>query len=229
MAAPQQTTIAFGKYRLTGWPAQIVLAALVIGIAAWIAYLRPSLDHWPMWVSIAGWIAFTSYWSAAAKNSAEAQSFESAESRRVHELLVNIGLVLLFVPVPGLRELILPRSLLWIVGGLGLQAACFALAVWARRHLGRNWSGRIEIKVDHQLIRSGPYRSMRHPIYTAMVGMYLGSALAVGQVHSFIGVAIVAFGYWRKLRIEEAKLSQVFGAKWQDYRRKTWALVPGVF
>lgn len=229
MPDPPQTTIAIGQFRLTGRPAQIVLLLILAGIVAWIAYLRPSLSNWPLWVSIAGWIAFTSYWGAAARNSGAAKTSESAESRRVHELLVNIALLLLFVPIPGLRQPFLPQSLARVAAGLILQAAFFALAIWARRHLGSNWSGRIEIKQDHKLVRSGPYRRLRHPIYTAMLGMYVGTAVTVNQAHALIGVAIVMLAYWRKIRMEEARLVEAFGPEWQDYRSKTWALVPGVF
>lgn len=62
--------------------------------------------------------------------------------------------------------------------GAILQAAFILLAVWARRHLGRNWSGEVRIGVDHQLLRTGPYRLLRHPIYTAMLGMFLGTVPA---------------------------------------------------
>jgi len=229
LAAPQQTAIVIGKYRLAGRPAQIVLLALLAGAIAWIAYLRPSLSNWPVWVSMAGWVAFTAYWGAAAKNSAEAKRSESAGSRRVHEILVNVALLLLFVPVPGLRQSFLPHTFARVADGLTIQAAFFGLAVWARLHLGRNWSGRIEIKVEHELIRSGPYRILRHPIYTAMLGMYVGTAVTVNQAHALLGVAMVMFAYWRKIRMEEANLRSAFGPRYEEYRRATWSLIPGVY
>ncbi|HEV2689243.1 MAG TPA: hypothetical protein VGV35_11840 [Bryobacteraceae bacterium] len=117
---------------------RLVLLSIQIGIIVWIAYLAPPLRYWSMWVSAAGWIAFSTYWAAAAKNSAEAKSSESAGSRRVHELLMNGGLFLLFLPVPGLRQSFLPPSMLWALFGLAVQASFFTLAVWARRHLGSN-------------------------------------------------------------------------------------------
>lgn len=229
MASPQQTTIAIGKYRLTGWPAQIVLILILAGIIALFWFRRGALAPWPVWVSIAVWIVYSSYWSAAAKNSAAAKTVESPESRRVHELLLNFGLLLVFIPVPGLRQPLFTQSIISSVAGLSLQGACLALAIWARRHLGHNWSGRIEIKVDHELIRSGPYRVLRHPIYTAILGMCVGSALVIGQVHALIGLAMVMYAYGRKIRMEEAKLREAFGPSYESYRRKTWALVPGLF
>ena len=109
------------------------------------------------------------------------------------------------------------------------EAAGIFFAVWARRHLGRNWSGEITIKVDHSLVRSGPYRIVRHPIYTAVLGMYAGSALVSGELHALLGLALAAGAYARKVRIEEAVLAGFFGKEYDDYRHATWALVPGLF
>ena len=105
----------------------------------------------------------------------------------------------------------------------------FGLAFWARRHLGRNWSMRVEIKVNHELVRTGPYRLLRHPIYTAVVGMCAGTTLISGQWHAAVGVALVLIAYWRKIRMEEARLREAFGTKYDEYRRGTWGLIPGWF
>jgi protein-S-isoprenylcysteine O-methyltransferase Ste14 len=104
-----------------------------------------------------------------------------------------------------------------------------SLAILARRHLGRNWSGEISIKVDHQLIRSGPYKKMRHPIYTGIFMMYAGTALVTGTWLALAGFAMAAFAYARKIRLEEANLNVAFGPEYAAYRRETWALVPGLF
>ncbi len=228
MASQPQATLRAGTFKVSR-PVAYLLRLVLIGIVVWIAYLSPPLQNWAKWVSALGWVAFSVYWGAAARNSAPAKSSEATESRRVHEVLVNVGLFLLYLPVPGFRQSFLPPSAAWIPAGLAMQASFFALAVWARRHLGSNWSGRIEIKMDHELVRSGPYRLLRHPIYTAMVGMYVGTALMVGQMHSLAGVAMVFFAYWRKVRMEEAKMREAFGSKYDDYRRATWGAVPGLF
>jgi protein-S-isoprenylcysteine O-methyltransferase Ste14 len=116
-----------------------------------------------------------------------------------------------------------------MTAGLIVQAAGTYLAVWARRHLGRNWSGAIAIKVEHQLIRSGPYRLLRHPIYTGLLAMYIGPAIVTGEWLAVVGVAFAVLAYWRKIRLEEAALDTAFGADYDAYRRATWALVPGLF
>ncbi len=101
--------------------------------------------------------------------------------------------------------------------------------MWARRHLGANWSGEITIKVDHRLVRTGPYRKIRHPIYTAMLGMFVGTCIVSGELHAIMGTALCALAYWRKIRLEESNLDEAFGPDYAAYRRESWALLPGLF
>jgi protein-S-isoprenylcysteine O-methyltransferase Ste14 len=84
------------------------------------------------------------------------------------------------------------------------------------------------IKADHQLVTSGPYRLIRHPIYTAILALAGGTAIVSAQLRGALGFAVFAFVYWRKLRLEEAMLAETFGAEWSSYRQRSWALVPGL-
>jgi len=154
---------------------------------------------------------------------------ESVKSRRVHQLMVNGSLLLLFIPVPGLRLRVLPKAPWQIVAGLAVEVLGALVAVWARRHLGRNWSGRVSIKVDHELIRSGPYRLLRHPIYTGFLLMFVGPALITSELHGVVAVLLAVYAYWRKIGIEETALQEAFGEQFAVYRRKTWALLPGIY
>jgi protein-S-isoprenylcysteine O-methyltransferase Ste14 len=195
----------------------------------WLALDQVLKPYWPfVLLCIAGWALFSLYWEAAATNSAPARSSESPASRSVHLVLVSLAQLLVLLPFRGLGRY-LPVSPFLMAAGLAVQASGTALAVWARRHLGRNWSGAISIKVEHRLIRSGPYRFLRHPIYTGLLAMYLGPALVTGERLALLGVALVLFAYWRKIRLEEAALHQAFGADYDAYCRATWALVPGLF
>lgn len=208
-----------------------MLLLLVLAVIAALLRRRfgPASFHaGPMWWSVLLWCVFTVYWSAAAKNSAAAKKSESGDSRRVHVLLLNVALLLVLIPVPGLRQRFLPVSTIVAVVGLAIQTAFGFLGVWARRHLGANWSGEITIKVEHELIRTGPYRFVRHPIYTAMLGMFAGSAIVSGEVRALIGLALGIIAYWRKIRLEEKNLEEAFGAAWSDYRVRTRALIPGL-
>ena len=122
----------------------------------------------------------------------------------------------------------MPLKLSIVTIGLCLQAGFVFFAVWARRHLGRNWSGAVTVTVDHQLVRTGPYRIVRHPIYSAMLGMFLGTAIVSGEIHALVGLALIAGAYIRKVRLEEKTLREAFGDSYDDYRRKTWAIIPGL-
>jgi protein-S-isoprenylcysteine O-methyltransferase Ste14 len=112
--------------------------------------------------------------------------------------------------------------------GLAMCLAGALLACYARGILGRNWSGTVQLKQDHELIQSGPYRYVRHPIYSGFLLLFLGSAVMVGEWRGLLGVVIVFACFWRKLRTEESWLLQHFGARYADYARQTKAIVPGL-
>jgi protein-S-isoprenylcysteine O-methyltransferase Ste14 len=95
--------------------------------------------------------------------------------------------------------------------------------------LGGNWSGTITVKEGHTLITTGPYRSVRHPIYTGMIVALLGTALAIGAPYGFVGTGLVLLGFIVKLSVEEARMRETFPAEYADYCRHTARLIPGVF
>jgi len=185
------------------------------------------LVHKEFLVAVLGWVVFSVYWEVAAGSAAPEKSSESQASRGLHVFLTNVAALLVVLPFRGLgRFLPVSSPIMWI--GLAVEAAGLFLAIWARRHLGRNWSGRITIKVDHQLIRSGPYRLLRHPIYTGILAIYAGTAIVTGEWLALIGLAMTGLAYWRKIRLEEVNLKVAFGADYDAYCRETWALVPGL-
>jgi protein-S-isoprenylcysteine O-methyltransferase Ste14 len=181
-----------------------------------------------MLISIVLLVLFSLYWEAAAKNVADTKTQESRASRGIHLVLITGAQLLLIFPVPGLRTRFLPNATALTMFGLVIEVASLLLAVWARQLLGRNWSGAVAIKVDQALIRSGPYNFVRHPIYSAMLGTYLGIAIISGEVHALLGLILACFAYWRKIRIEEQYLSTVFGSAYVDYQADVSALIPGV-
>lgn len=178
------------------------------------------------------WVVQGLYWEYAAKNAAAAKSAEARRSRAFHVFLANFAAVLELAPIRGLGRFL--PAIGWImitaaVAGTLVEVFGVVLAIWARRTLGRNWSGEISIKIEHELIRSGPYRRLRHPIYTGLLAMYAGAALVTGERLALIGFAIAVLAYWRKIRLEERNLEVAFGTDYETYRRESWALVPGVF
>ncbi len=216
----------FGRtVMLTGWAAA-ALNIVVLGLL--IALIVRFGTASPLWISAGLWLVMMVYWSVAAKKSAPVASSESAASRSRHQLLLNLGLLLAFVRFPFTGYRWLPVSPMIVPIGLAIQVGSMLLDVWAMRCLGRNWSGAVAIKVDHELVRTGPYRLVRHPIYTAMIGMYLGTAIVSGELHGLLAVLLCVIAYWRKTRMEERGLREAFGQAYDDYARESWALIPWV-
>ena len=102
-------------------------------------------------------------------------------------------------------------------------------SIWARAHLGRNWSGEVMVKVGHSLITSGPYRWVRHPIYSGMGLALVGTALASGTLSGFLGLAFILFAFLVRVRQEEALMRETFPAEYLQYSGHTARLIPGVY
>jgi len=115
-------------------------------------------------------------------------------------------------------------------GGLGLLVTGLVIRWTAIRTLGRYFVGTVTIQSDHQLVRHGLYRRIRHPAYTGTLVAHLGLGVAFT---SWVSVALstVPFGIAAlcRMRIEEAALRQRFGAAFQDYERESWRLIPGLY
>ena len=179
------------------------------------------------------WLLWLAYWGISALHVKSAVRVESAASRFGKYALPLIVAVLLLQDVRAfdgtfLNDRFVPAEL-WIVWlGFFLTIAGLAFACWARVILGRNWSGVVQLKKDHELIVRGPYSIVRHPIYTGLLLAFLGTALAIGAWRGLIATAIVAVSFWRKLRMEERWLCELFGEQYADYMRRVKALVPWV-
>jgi protein-S-isoprenylcysteine O-methyltransferase Ste14 len=130
------------------------------------------------------------------------------------------------MPWPALMQRLWPRSLALYWLGVSLIAAGLAFAGWARVHLGRNWSGSVTVKEAHELIRSGPYGYVRHPIYTGLIAAVLGTVIASGTVRAVLALVIVVVSLLRKLRTEEAFMRDTFPGEYQRYSAAVPALVP---
>jgi protein-S-isoprenylcysteine O-methyltransferase Ste14 len=181
-------------------------------------------------VILAMWAAWALYWLISARNVKSARRRESPRSRLAHVVPLSLGGVLIAwharIPWPWLAARLWPRSFTVYCIGVAMLAAGLAFAVWARVHLGRNWSGTVTIKEGHELIRSGPYAWVRHPIYTGLLTAVLGTAVASGSVHAALGFLIIVAALLRKVRIEEAFLGETFPDEYQRYRAQVPALIP---
>jgi protein-S-isoprenylcysteine O-methyltransferase Ste14 len=175
------------------------------------------------------WIAWAVYWGLLSRDVKPAERIESLISRMLHVVPLGIAVALLGlrrVPGPVLNERFYPWTP-WMFWAAALATGCgLAFTVWARVHLGRNWSGIVTIKAGHDLVTSGPYRIVRHPIYSGLLLAVIGSALARGEWRGILAVAIAFAALWRKLRMEERWMHGRFGRQYEAYARRVPALVP---
>ena len=174
------------------------------------------------------WLAWIAYWWAASANAKAIARREGPVSRLAHLLPLATAALLIAVPqLPGWLggRWVAPRAGLFALATL-MVASGLLFSVWARVLLGGNWSASVTLKHGHQIVRAGPYRWIRHPIYSGLLTAILGSALARGEWRGALAFLIAAAALWRKLRLEERWLEESFGGVYADYRASTWALVP---
>ena len=110
--------------------------------------------------------------------------------------------------------------------GLVLTAAGVAISIWARVSLGANWSGVVTLKDDHELIRKGLYRWIRHPIYTGILLAMIGTAMIKGHLRGWLGFLVVWAAFYFKARREEGFLRQEFGEGFEEHARRTGMFLP---
>lgn len=174
------------------------------------------------------WIAFLLFWQVKAGNAKATTRLEGPVSRVVRSAVFLVAIVLLSAPhLPAfLYRPLLRQGLVPFYAGAAITLAGLLFAVWAREHLGKNWSRSVTVKQDHELITSGPYALVRHPIYTGILTGFLGSAIAEGQLRSLIAFVMVSAVLWFKLRLEESWMRETFGDNYAAYARRVAALVP---
>jgi protein-S-isoprenylcysteine O-methyltransferase Ste14 len=112
--------------------------------------------------------------------------------------------------------------------GFGLTVAGCAFAAWSRALLGSNWSSTVTVRQNHQLIRTGPYALVRHPIYAGLLLGILGTALAMGEVRGLSAIPLAFVAWFRKARGEEELLIEKFGGTYIGYCREVKQLIPYV-
>ena len=166
------------------------------------------------------WIAFWIYWLASAANSKESVS-DGWRTR-----LTGVSAVGVFLIAGVLRNgsLSVHSVVLGVVGTL-LFACGIALAVWARVHLGRNWGMPATQRLEPELVTSGPYRFVRHPIYTGLLAAMLGTALVDSLVGLIVVAVLVAYFYYCGI-VEERNLTATFPTAYPEYRSRTKMLIP---
>lgn len=112
------------------------------------------------------------------------------------------------------------------LAGAAITFAGLGFAIWARFRLGQNWSSSVALKEGHQLIQTGPYALVRHPIYTGIITGLAGTDVAIGEVRGVLAVALLTAVYIFKYRREEILMRKAFGDEYVAYARVTGGLLP---
>jgi protein-S-isoprenylcysteine O-methyltransferase Ste14 len=184
----------------------------------------------PFWVNVVMWLAWAGYWFVAASRVQATKSSEGILMRLTHLVPLALGFYLIFHDPDSkiiYGRLYYNHAVAWL--GDGITAAGLLFSLWGRIHLGRYWSGIITLKEGHKLIHTGPYRFVRHPLYTGFLTAVLGSAIMAGTGDAFLGFAIMLVAYLVKLRREEVLLTTQFGDEYRQFQREVFALVPFVY
>ena len=184
---------------------------------------------WPHQLIAALWLVFAAYWLIASRSVKPVRERQSVASRSAH-LLALLAIALLL----GIRHWPLPLGAQVIPGGwtrywcaVALVLVGLGFSVWARVALGTNWSGLVTVKVGHELVRHGPYRRIRHPIYSGILLGLAGSALATNGYWLIVfAVCLLYFIY--SARVEEGIMTNTFPTAYPSYRARTKMLIPFV-
>jgi protein-S-isoprenylcysteine O-methyltransferase len=175
------------------------------------------------------WITFAVVWVLAAATTKRSIYRESSRRRLRYWLLLLTGYLLLAkghkCPYP-FNAVVVPHTEASAGIGALLCLAGLLFCLWARITLGRNWSGTITLKQEHELIERGPYQLVRHPIYTGLLAMCLGTAVAIGHVAGFVGLFLIFVSFWIKLTDEEKLMLQHFATQYAAYQLRVKRIIP---
>ena len=183
------------------------------------------------WIDSA-WLIFLVYWFVSAFQVNRMKRREPPTQRFGRPALTIVLLVLLYSAAfkwDILNGPFVPKFWWLPYFAVALMWIGLAMTIWARYHLGRFWSGAVALREEHQLIRSGPYARIRHPIYTGILMMMAASVLAADRYRALVVFAVILAGIIWKAGKEEALLAGEVGLEFAEYRRRTGFLFPRLF
>jgi protein-S-isoprenylcysteine O-methyltransferase Ste14 len=189
---------------------------------------QPQLVDPSLFISLL-WFTWVLIWLFAARGVKKVRVIEPASTRITYLLPKIFTATLLFsrlfrFGVLQQRFMAYNRELEWV--GVVVAALGIVFTVWARFHIGRNWSARVVIKQQHELVRSGPYRFVRHPIYSGLLIAITGTALVIGEWRAVLALGFAILGFIAKARREEQIMTYEFGDEYVRYRSETGMLTP---
>lgn len=174
-------------------------------------------------IILVGWVAFWIFWLAA---SIGVKAGQTRWARFAGIRVVIILVILLLVRVRALKGHVTTATDPWLQGiGLAIFILGLALAIWARVYLGRNWGMPMSKKVDPELVTTGPYHSIRHPIYSGIILAMIGTTIAV-SLYWLAAVILLGAYFLYSAIVEERNMAQLFPSSYPQYKRSTKMLVP---
>jgi len=178
------------------------------------------------------WAALFIYWFIRASAVKTPVYSQSSWQRRIYVFFLLLSFAIMYLPYSSIGFLgiqLFPANNISGILGLLICAGAVAFAIWARTTLGSNWSGNVTLKKEHELVQSGPYSLVRHPIYTGFFFAMLGVAITIGQVKGFVALAIIFFNHQQKIVLEEKLMYQQFPQTYPDYAKRVKAYIPFLF
>lgn len=176
-------------------------------------------------VIFAGWVAFWIYWLAA---SVGVKAGRTPWARFAGFRVAAILIILLLLRLKAFKGHTVTNDPVLQGIGLALFVLGLALAVWARVYLGRNWGMPMSQKADPELVTSGPYHSIRHPIYTGIILAMIGTTIAI-SLYWLIAVVLTGGYFIYSAVVEERTMTQLFPDSYPAYKRSTKMLIPFIY
>lgn len=174
------------------------------------------------------WVGFALSWIAAMPWSSAVEKRAGMGREVAYRVVLIVGGLIFLIPAHGyegpLRLWYLPYRTVWPT--VGLIVVGIAFSWWARIWLGALWSGEVTKKADHRVVDTGPYRIVRHPIYTGILLAIYATAALKGTVLGLTGAAVITLGLWMKARLEERFLREELGPDYDAYRTRVPMLMP---
>lgn len=188
-------------------------------------------DHLTSTIVIVCWASWLAFWLVTSGWSKPVTERQNTRQRLSYTVLLLAGFVLALSdsrqwPILG-RQLLSYSA--WLAGlGAVLAVVGVGVTLWARRVLAGNWSADVTFKKDHELVTAGPYTLSRHPIYTGLTLLFVGTALIQGTLASVIAIGLAFISFLIKLAQEERLMTAHFGAAYATYQRRTKRIIPFV-
>jgi protein-S-isoprenylcysteine O-methyltransferase len=186
----------------------------------------------PSDVVVGAWLVLALVWLIGSFATKATVRQQSAASRLLEIGPLVVGFLLLRSNanlMEWLSSRFIPRGFAWQALGALITLAGVSVAIWARFYLGSNWSATVTVKQGHDLIRSGPYKFVRHPIYSGLLLAFLGTAILIGELRGLFALALVTVAWKIKSLREESFMVSEFGEQYEQYRHQVKALIPFVW